>query len=268
MKKELKPKQQEELFKTLKTRFEKNMGRHKGIDWTKVHARLESDPAKLCPSWNGKHWGRTDVVGHVKSQENSFLWLLSNSPKGRRSICMMTKHSIKERTKPEDSAWYGEGYGISILTKMNTGRSGTRRVWLKTSSWIATPLLSGNLRCSLCDRRYNHVFDIIWSKSYYGAGVSWCTKSEFTRGTIILKAIYEFILIRSLCSASYLSRAVRKITLPEPLQQAEWRSCLRSTQENDKSDVEGSFRLALPGRHFHDAHFGYTLAGSRFRYRQ
>ena len=164
MKKELKPKQQEELLKTLKTRFDKNMSRHKGIDWAKVAARLESDSKKL---WSLNEMeitgGEPDVVGFdKKSGEYIFYDCAAESPKGRRSICYDHEAlEARKENKPEDSAiGMAADMGIEILTEdqyralQELGEFDT-----KTSSWIGTPAAIRKLKGALfCDRRYNHVF--------------------------------------------------------------------------------------------------------------
>ena len=164
MKKELKPKQQEELLKTLKSRFEKNMSRHKGMEWAKVHARLESDARKL---WSLNEMeltgGEPDVVGFdKKSGEFIFCDCAAESPKGRRSICYDHEAlESRKENKPEDSAkGMAADMGIEILTEeqyrelQSIGEFDT-----KTSSWIETPAAIRKLKGALfCDRRFNHVF--------------------------------------------------------------------------------------------------------------
>jgi hypothetical protein len=105
--KDLKPKQREELLKTLKARFEKNMHRHPDIDWAKVQARLETSAEKL---WSLNKMestgGEPDVVGHDKKQgEYIFYDCSAESPKGRRSVCYDREglESRKEH-RPENSA--------------------------------------------------------------------------------------------------------------------------------------------------------------------
>ncbi|MBK8832802.1 MAG: DUF4256 domain-containing protein [Saprospiraceae bacterium] len=176
MKKELKPKQQEELLKTLKTRFDKNMSRHKGIDWAKVAARLESDSKKL---WSLNEMeitgGEPDVVGFdKKSGEYIFYDCAAESPKGRRSICYDHEAlEARKENKPEDSAiGMAADMGIEILTEdqyralQELGEFDT-----KTSSWIETPAAIRKLKGALfCDRRYNHVFVYHnGAESYYAA---------------------------------------------------------------------------------------------------
>ncbi len=164
MKKELKPKQQEELLKSLKARFEKNMSRHKGLDWAKVSARLESDSMKLG-SLNEMEitGGEPDVVGHdKKTGEYIFYDCSVESPKGRRSICYDHEALVsRKENKPEDSAkGMAADMGIEILTEeqyrqlQSLGEFDT-----KTSSWIETPAAIRKLKGALfCDRRFNHVF--------------------------------------------------------------------------------------------------------------
>src|SRR5499425_694169 len=106
-KKELSPKQREELLKALKARFEKNLNRHKGLEWAKVRVKLEANAEKL---WSLNEMERTggepDVVGHdKKTGEYIFFDCSAESPKGRRSVCYDREalDSRKEH-KPEDSA--------------------------------------------------------------------------------------------------------------------------------------------------------------------
>src|SRR4030088_1425457 len=87
--KELSPKQREELLNTLKARFEKNMDRHKGLEWAKVQGKLEANPEKL---WSLNEMERTggepDVVGHdKKTGEYLFYYCSAEGPTGRRSLC-------------------------------------------------------------------------------------------------------------------------------------------------------------------------------------
>jgi len=164
MKKELKPKQQEELLKVLKDRFLKNMARHKGLEWAKVLARLESDTKKL---WSLNEMeitgGEPDVVGFDK-KSGVFICedCATESPKGRRSICYDHEAlESRKENKPEDSAkGMAADMGIEILTEeqyrelQSIGEFDT-----KTSSWIETPAAIRKLKGALfCDRRFNHVF--------------------------------------------------------------------------------------------------------------
>jgi len=164
--KKLSPEQHEELINTLKTRFEKNMKRHKGINWPEVHAKLD------LPANAGKMWvldemestgGEPDVVGYDKTKgEYIFYDCSPETPKGRRSICYDREalNSRKEH-KPKDNAMdMAADMGIEILTEeqyrelQKLGEFDT-----KTSSWIITPSAIRKLGGALfCDRRYNTVF--------------------------------------------------------------------------------------------------------------
>ena len=163
-KKELSPKQQEDLFKTLKARFEKNKNRHKSIEWAKVQARLEADPGKLWSlSEMESTGGEPDVVGYdKKTGEYIFYDCAAESPAGRRSFCYDRKalESRKEH-KPKNSAVdMATAMGIELLTEeqyrelQQLGNFDT-----KTSSWIKTPAAIRELGGAVfCDRRYNTVF--------------------------------------------------------------------------------------------------------------
>jgi hypothetical protein len=175
-KKKLLPEQRDELLKILKTRFEKNMDRHKGIDWNSVHAKLQANAEKL---WSLNEMevtgGEPDVVGYdKKTGEYIFYDCSAESPKGRRSICYDHEalESRKEH-KPEDSAVnMAADMGIEILTEeqyrdlQKLGNFDT-----KTSSWIATPPAIRKLGGALfCDRRYATVFLYHnGAESYYAA---------------------------------------------------------------------------------------------------
>jgi len=174
--KDLKAKQREELLRTLKARFEKNMIRHKGIEWAKVEAKLEANTGKL---WSLSEMERTggepDVVGHdKKTGEYIFHDCSAESPKGRRSVCYDREalDSRKEH-KPANSAVDMAGdMGIEILTEeqyrelQKLGEFDT-----KTSSWVMTPASIRKLDGAVfCDRRYNTVFLYHnGAESYYAA---------------------------------------------------------------------------------------------------
>ena len=119
-KKELSSEQREELLKVLKARFEKNMNRHKGIEWAKVQAKLEANTEKL---WSLDEMeitgGEPDVVGYdKKTDEYIFYDCSAESPKGRRSICY-DREALETRKehKPKDSAInMAAAIGIEILT--------------------------------------------------------------------------------------------------------------------------------------------------------
>ena len=163
-KKKLSSEQQKELLKTLQTRFEKNMTRHKGLDWAKVQARLEANSEKLY-SLNEMEItnGEPDVVGQdKKTGEYIFNDCSAESPKERRSLCY--DHEALEKRKehkPADSAInMAADMGINLLTEeqyrelQKLGKFDT-----KTSSWVKTPSEIRKLGGAIfCDRRYDTVF--------------------------------------------------------------------------------------------------------------
>jgi hypothetical protein len=160
----MKLEEQEELLKTLKARFEKNMNRHKGLDWAKVQARLEANPQKLR-SLNEMETtgGEPDVVGHdKKSGEYIFYDCSAESPKGRRSICYDHEAlEARKENKPKDSAVnMAATMGIELLTEEQYRElQKLGNFDLKTSSWVKTPPEIRKLGGALfCDRRYNQVF--------------------------------------------------------------------------------------------------------------
>jgi hypothetical protein len=173
---DISPKRREELFKILKARFDKNMKRHKGIDWSKVQSRLEANEKKLWSlSVMEETGGEPDVVGYdQKTGEFIFYDCSPESPKGRRSVCYDPEalESRKEH-KPGDSAiGMAEAMGIGMLTEeeyfdlQKLGEFDT-----KTSSWIKTPVEIRKLGGALaCDRRYGRTFvGHNGAESYYAA---------------------------------------------------------------------------------------------------
>ena len=163
-KKDLSPAQREGLLRSLKARFEKNMNRHKGLDWAKVQAKLEANPQKLR-SLNEMETtgGEPDVVGHdKKSGEYIFYDCSAESPKGRRSVCY-DREALEARKehKPKDSAvGMATAMGIELLTEEQYRELQKLGAFdLKTSSWVKTPPEIRKLGGALfCDRRYDHVF--------------------------------------------------------------------------------------------------------------
>jgi hypothetical protein len=163
-KKKLSSEQREELIKTLKARFEKNMNRHKGLEWSKVQARLEANNEKLY-SLNEMEitGGEPDVVGHDKETGEYFFYDCSaESPKERRSLCY--DHEALEKRKehkPADSAInMATEMGIEILTEEQYRElQKLGKFDMKTSSWVKTPSEIRKLGGAIfCDRRYDTVF--------------------------------------------------------------------------------------------------------------
>jgi Protein of unknown function (DUF4256) len=175
-KKNLPPEQREELLGTLKARFEKNMTRHKGLEWAKVQAKLEVNAEKL---WSLNEMeitgGEPDVVGHDKTTgEFIFYDCSAESPKGRRSVCY-DREALESRKehKPKNSAIdMAAAMGIELLTEeqyRELQKLGNFEA--KTSSWVKTPADIRKLGGAIfCDRRYDHVFVYHnGAESYYAA---------------------------------------------------------------------------------------------------
>jgi len=182
-KKQLSPKQREELFKVLRVRFEKNKNRHKGLDWAKVQAKLEAclsgRQANLEKLWSLDEMeitgGEPDVVGYdKKTDEYIFYDCSAESPKERRSICYDHEalESRKEH-KPENSAIeMAADMGIEILTEEQYRElQKLGNFDMKTSSWVKTPADIRKLGGAIfCDRRYDTVFTYHnGAESYYAA---------------------------------------------------------------------------------------------------
>jgi hypothetical protein len=162
--KDMKAKQREELLGILKARFEKNMDRHKGLEWAKVEAKLEADTNKL---WSLNEMERTggepDIVVHdKKTGEYIFYDCSAESPKGRRSICY-DREALETRKehKPENNAVdMAAAMGVELLTEEQYRElQKLGNFDMKTSSWVKTPADIRKLGGALfCDRRYGHVF--------------------------------------------------------------------------------------------------------------
>ena len=175
-KKDLSPKQREELLKTLKARFEKNMHRHQGLEWAQVQAKMEANSEKL---WSLNEMERTggepDVVGHdKKTGEYIFYDCSAESPKDRRSLCYDREAlDSRKENKPANNAMdVAAAMGIELLSEeqyralQKLGNFDT-----KTSSWVQTPSAIRKLGGALfCDRRYDTVFVYHnGAESYYAA---------------------------------------------------------------------------------------------------
>jgi len=175
-KKELSTKERDELLGTLKARFEKNMNRHNGIEWSKVQAKLESRAEKLC-SLNEMETsgGEPDVVAFdKKTNEYIFFDCSAESPKGRRSLCY-DREALESRKehKPANSVLdMAASMGIELLTaEQYQELQKLGNFDLKTSSWVKTPQEIRKLGGAIfCDRRYNTVFTYHnGAESYYAA---------------------------------------------------------------------------------------------------
>jgi hypothetical protein len=170
------PADREELLKELKTRFEKNMGRHKGLEWTMVLAKLEAAPEKLWTlSEMERTGGEPDVVSHdKKTGEYIFYDCAAESPKERRSLCYDREawESRKEH-KPKDTAVdMAAAIGIELLTEDEYRElQALGEFDLKTSSWVKTPAEIRKLGGAIfCDRRFGRVFTYHnGAESYYAA---------------------------------------------------------------------------------------------------
>ncbi|MGA9042722.1 MAG: DUF4256 domain-containing protein [Terriglobales bacterium] len=175
-KKELSPKQREELLRVLQARFQTNMTRHKGLEWAEVEAKLEANVEKL---WSLSEMERTggepDVVGHgKKTGEYIFYDCSAESPKDRRSLCYDREAlDARKENKPKGNAVeMAVAIGIELLTEeqyrelQKLGEFDT-----KTSSWVKTPSAVRKLGGALfCDRRFDTIFTYHnGAESYYAA---------------------------------------------------------------------------------------------------
>ena len=175
-KKRLSSEQSQELLGTLERRFEKNMNRHKDLEWVKVKVRLESDPKKL---WSLNEMessgGEPDVVAYdEQTGEYIFYDCAAESPKGRRSFCYDRKAlDARKENKPANNVIdVAAAMGIELLTEQQyRGLQQLGSFDVKTSSWIQTPDAIRKLGGALfCDRRYDTVFVYHnGADSYYAA---------------------------------------------------------------------------------------------------
>lgn len=175
-KKEFSPQQREELLRTLKVRFEKNMNRHKGLEWAAVQAKLEANTERLSSLYEMERTGgEPDVVGYdKKTGEYIFYDCSAESPKGRRSVCYDREalESRKEHKPADNAVDMGVAMGIELLTEEQyRGLQKLGEFDTKTSSWVKTPSGIRKLGGALfCDRRYETVFLYHnGAESYYAA---------------------------------------------------------------------------------------------------
>ncbi len=172
----LSKKQSADLIETLQARFEKNMNRHKGLEWAPVQAKLEAHTEKL---WSLNEMERTggepDIVAHdKKTGETVFYDCSEESPKGRRSLCYDPEalESRKENKPKGNAIGMAAAMGIELLTEeqyRELQKLGTFDA--KTSSWVKTPSAIRKLGGALfCDRRFDTVFLYHnGAESYYAA---------------------------------------------------------------------------------------------------
>lgn len=172
----LKPRQSEQLLDGLKARFEKNMSRHRGVDWASVLPRLKRDAEKL---WSLHEMERTggepDVIGRDKGTgEYLFVDCSAESPSGRRSLCYDHEALVsRKEAKPKSSAVdMAKAMGVELLTEEQyRALQEVGKFDLKTSSWVETPARIRKLGGAIfCDRRYDTVFVYHnGAESYYAA---------------------------------------------------------------------------------------------------
>lgn len=174
---ELAPEQSQEILGTLKARFEKNMERHKGLEWDLVQKELEAKPHKLWSLYEMERTGGEPDIIHDRDKNTDgyiFMDCSPESPKGRRSVCYDHEAlEARKEHKPQDNAVdMTARMGIELLTEdeyRELQRFG--QFDIKTSSWVKTP---DNIRrlggAIFCDRRYDTVFVYHnGAESYYGA---------------------------------------------------------------------------------------------------
>ncbi len=176
LKPKLLPADREELLNELKTRFEENMNRHKGVEWAKVRAKLEANAEKL---WSLSEMDRTggepDVVGFDKTTgEYIFYDCSAESPKGRRSLCYdrVAWESRKEHKPKNDAVSLAAAMGLDLSTEEEYRELQKLGEFdLKTSSWVKTPVEVRSLGGAIfCDRRFGRIFTYHNGAESYYAG--------------------------------------------------------------------------------------------------
>lgn len=173
---ELLPEQCEELLRTLRVRFEKNIDRHKELEWDKVCARLKAHPEKLWAIGEMERTGgEPDVVGYDRQTgECVFYDCSAETPKGRRSVCYDREalQSRKEHAPENNAVDMAAAMGIALLTEEQYRElQKLGHFDMKTSSWVKTPAHIRKLGGAIfCDRRYDTVFVYHnGAESYYSA---------------------------------------------------------------------------------------------------
>jgi hypothetical protein len=175
-KKKLPSEQSIELLEELKSRFEKNIARHKSIKWAEVETKLAANPEKLWSLWEMERTGgEPDIVGFdKKTGEFVFYDCSAESPKGRRSLCYdrAAWESRKEHKPASDAVSVATTMGVEILTEEQYSELQKLGEFdLKTSSWVATPPEVRDLGGAIfCDRRFGRIFTYHnGAESYYAA---------------------------------------------------------------------------------------------------
>lgn len=175
-KKSLSDEQREDLLQTLKNRFEGNVDRHQGLEWTCIQAKLEANAEKLWSLYEMERTGgEPDVVKYEEeTDEYIFFDCSEESPKGRRSACYDREAwESRKNHKPETTAMgMADEMGIDLLTEEEYRMlQKLGKFDQKTSSWVYTPVAIRKLGGALfCDRRYDHVFLYHnGAESYYAA---------------------------------------------------------------------------------------------------
>ena len=176
---------QKQLLDALKNRFEKNMNRHKGLDWPEIQARLESNMEKL---WSvhemEKTGGEPDVIAYDPiKDEYTFCDCAPESPMGRRSYCYDREAlESRKKNKPKNSAIEAAAYmGIEILSEVQYRKlQELGNFDAKSSSWIKTPTEIRKLGGAVfADFRYNTIF------IYHNGAESYYASRAF-RGTLTI----------------------------------------------------------------------------------
>jgi hypothetical protein len=176
MKNELLPEDFEEFLKELRIRFEKNMDRHKGLEWANVQTKLDANPKKLGSLYEMERTGgEPDIVGFNQTTgEYIFFDCSTESPKGRRSLCYdrAAWESRKEHKPANNAIDLAAAMGIELLTEDEYREMQKLGEFdLKTSSWVRTPPDVRKLGGAIfCDRRFGRIFTYHnGAESYYAA---------------------------------------------------------------------------------------------------
>ena len=159
-------KEGEELLKTLKDRFENNMHRHNGLDWSKIQSKLEDHPEKLASLYAMENTGgEPDVVDYnEKTGEYVFYDCSEESPEGRRSICYDAEAQVEREKKGVHPAGnvvdLAEAMGVEILDEVQYREMQELEAFdTRTESWVKTPAdIRERGGALFCNRRYGHVF--------------------------------------------------------------------------------------------------------------